>query len=229
MVKRTSNILMRCTGNVCMVVLIALTILVSGCADEKEVYSLEEILSIEANAAGDDDGAKEENTKETEAGLPPTVWVHICGEVSTPGIYELPEGSRVYDVLVLAGGFTAEADTTHYNLAQVISDGMKLEIPGRREGSKGNTAVTNTHGGVDTTGITGTPTGGEPENALININTATTQQLQTLPGIGESRAADIVSYREKNGYFQSIEQIMEVSGIKETVFEKIKELITVDL
>ncbi len=188
--------------------LIVLTMLVSGCADEKEEYSLEEILS------GEDVVVKEEKAEEVEAVLPPTVWVHICGEVINPGIYELPQGSRVYDVLVLAGGFTAEADTTHYNLAQVISDGMKLQIPGRDKENKV---------------IKATETSGEPDSSLININTATIEQLQTLPGIGKSRATDIVAYREKQGGFQSIEQIMEVSGIKEAVFEKIKELITVDL
>lgn len=203
--KRVLYILERSIKVWYMIVLLALTILVSACKDENEGYSLEEILSGEAVVV------KEEKEEEPQTALPPTVWVHICGEVDIPGIYELPVGSRVYDVLVLAGGFTADADTTHYNLAQVVSDGVKLEIPGR--GKENQSAKT-----VE-----------EPENTLININTATIEQLQTLPGIGKSRAADIVAYREKKGGFESIEQIMEVGGIKEAVFEKIKELITVDL
>ncbi len=193
------------TSYVCFLfVLFVLTALVSGCKGSANEVSLEEILSSEREKST-------EEKSELKEVLPETVWVHICGEVEVPGIYELDPGSRVYDVLVLAGGFTADADTTHYNLAQVISDGMKLQIPGRDKETKDIKPEE------------------EPENFLININTATMEQLQTLPGIGKSRAADIVAYREKKGGFQRIEQIMEVSGIKEAVFEKIKNLITVDL
>lgn len=138
-----------------------------------------------------------------------TVWVHICGEVQAPGVYELEAGSRICDALLAAGGFTEAADTEFYNLAKLLEDGMQIAVPNRetaREQAREN--------------------GGETDGR-ININTATAEMLCTLPGIGESRARDIIAYREKHGKFSSPEQIMEVSGIKQAVYDKIRDLITV--
>lgn len=201
----------------CFLFFILLTILVSGCDDEEEKVSLEELLAGQEfmddhNDILQNDALQETEQKEQpETGVLPTVWVHVCGEVEVPGIYELPAGSRVYDCLVLAGGFTAAADTTYYNLAETISDGMKIEIPSREQSGKPGEVQGDT----------------VEKEKFVNINTATTQELQTLPGIGASRAADIIAYREKQGKFKDTAEIMKVSGIKESVYEKIKDKITV--
>lgn len=193
-------------------VLAALTILVSGCNRGNGEISLEEMLAQGQNGTMETNSTLPEQEiqgdKQIEDTPLSTVWVHICGAVEMPGIYELPAKSRVYDAVALAGGFTAGADTTYYNLAAMVSDGMKIEIPAQADGRVSNT--------------------NEGDNGLVNINTATLEQLQTLPGIGQSRATDIIAYREKNGSFKNTAEIMKVSGIKEALYEKIKDLITVE-
>ena len=148
----------------------------------------------------------------------PTVYVHICGAVERPGVYQVEEGSRVFQVVEEAGGFLEEAAPDYLNMADAVSDGMKLVVPyadeleaGQAYGETGQAAA-----GVFASGP-----------AKININTADKAALMTLKGIGESRAEDIIRYREQNGGFQKIEDIMNVSGIKDASFEKIRDDITV--
>lgn len=208
----------------CMLVLGMLTLIVNGCRNGANESSLEEILSKGKEVGTGEviipQDPEEQEEKQAESDSQRTVWVHICGEVEVPGIYELAEGSRVYDGLVLAGGFTIKADTTYYNLAAPVTDGMKIQIPAKEEKTEESVGTgAASDGSVDEK---------KADAGLININTATSEQLQTLPGIGKSRAADIIAYREKCGGFKDIRQIMEVSGIKEAVYEKIKDLITLN-
>ena len=154
--------------------------------------------------------AGQESVGETAAG--PTVMVHICGCVVVPGVYEVPEGSRVYEVIEQAGGFLPEAAQSYLNLAQIVSDGQKLVVPSVDEVAP------------DRYGLSAEDAG----DGLININTADKGRLMTLPGIGEARAEAIIAWREKNGRFQTPEDIMQVSGIKEAAYEKIKGLITTE-
>ena len=140
------------------------------------------------------------------------VMVHICGWVAAPGVYGVPEGSRVYEVIELAGGFLPEAAESYLNLAQVVSDGQKLVVPSVDE------VESDRYGQI----------ADDAENGLVNINTADKTRLMTLPGIGETRAEAIIAWREQNGSFQTPEEIMQVSGIKEAAYEKIKRLITVE-
>jgi len=140
--------------------------------------------------------------------------VQISGAVPRPGVYALPEGARVQDVISAAGGFLAEADKEFINLAQVLEDGERLDIPFM----EGFSPV------IPTPVI-------EPvfsSSDLININTAASFQLETLPGIGPTTAGKIIAYREENGPFRSIEDIINVSGIGPGIYERIKDLITVD-
>lgn len=136
------------------------------------------------------------------------IYVHVCGQVCQPGVVMLPEGSRAWEAVAAAGGLTDEAWDAAVNLAAVLQDGEKLYIPALGESMAEEV--------------------GRADNGLINLNTADAGRLQTLPGIGESRAADILSYREKRGGFRSVEEIMQVPGIKENIYEKIKDKITVD-
>ena len=140
--------------------------------------------------------------------------VQISGAVPRPGVYALPDGARVQDVISAAGGFLAEADKEFINLAQVLEDGERLDIPFMDGFSP----------------IIPTPVL-EPvfsSSELININTAASFQLESLPGLGPTTAARIIAYREENGPFFSIEDIINVSGIGPGTYERIKDLITVD-
>lgn len=136
-------------------------------------------------------------------------FVHICGEVENPGVYELEEGSRIFEAVDMAGGFTKEASQSSLNLAETIADGMQIVILSKEEAMAVQTAAEAHAAG------------------LVNINKASKEQLMTLPGIGASRADDIIRYREESGGFQRIEDIMKVSGIKDAAFQKIKDSIAV--
>ena len=156
-----------------------------------------------------------ENIVETETTV--LLYADICGAVENPGVYELEEGTRICDLVKLAGGLTEEADLNVLNQAERVTDGMKVRVYTKEEA-------------VDLpvqTGI-GTTTTEEADSGRININTADQTQLVTLSGIGVARAADIIAYRTEHGSFQTIEEIMNVSGIKESTFQKIKDQIVVE-
>lgn len=157
------------------------------------------------------------------------VWVHVCGCVQAPGLYSLPEGSRVWNAIEAAGGFSETAAADWLNLAQPIEDGMKIEVPdlekAKQREEQGLTAELTGTGGK---GALSAGRERDPVSAAkVNLNTASLEELMTLKGIGRSRAEDIIHYREAFGRFQSIEDIMNVSGIKNAAFEKIKDSITV--
>lgn len=171
-----------------------------------------------------------------------SIWVHICGAVKCPDVYELPTGSRVYEAVKLAGGFTEEADESYVNQAQPLSDGVKVVIPTREQtrslaagegdggiGIVGATGLQAEDGNPGST--TGTDSGeasGTSADGRVNINTATETQLCGIAGIGATRAAAIVAYRQEHGSFARIEDIMNVSGIKEGTYAKIRDSITVN-
>lgn len=146
---------------------------------------------------------------ETTEDDPHMVYVYVCGAVRDPGVVEVPEGSRAEEALRLAGGMTAEADLFYVNLAETVTDGQKLYFPTSEEAGALEAVVK------------------AAEEGLVNINTASAEELCALPGIGTSRAADIVRYREKNGAFQTKEDIMKVSGIKQNAYDKLCDKITV--
>ena len=162
----------------------------------------------------------EESMDETENIQPQSkewIYVYVCGCVYVPGVYTLEEGARVMDAVEAAGGMTDKADPVGVNLAVVLKDEMRVYIPSLEVLTDEQIPVLTDGSGVD--------------NSLskqVNINTATEEQLTALSGIGASRAADIIEYRNTYGNFDSIEDLKKVSGIKEGVFEKIKDQITVN-
>ncbi|WP_029674348.1 helix-hairpin-helix domain-containing protein [Butyrivibrio sp. VCB2006] len=162
-----------------------------------------------------------ESPAETE---PVTCAVFVCGAVTNPGVYYLDGQCRIVDVVEAAGGFTENADKTYVNLAAQIQDGLKLQIPTIAESveqeSKSQIESFDT---VKSSDVSDT----DNQNGLVNINTASLEQLKTLPGIGDGIAGRIIDYRSENGKFSSIEDIMKVSGIKDKLFSKIKDHITV--
>lgn len=141
------------------------------------------------------------------------IFVYICGAVKAPGVYQVAEGSRLFEVIDASGGMLESADVTSQNLARVVQDGEQIQILTKEEAKELRQASTTEHIGY--------------KKGLVNINTATVQELTTLTGIGESRALAIIAYREENGLFQSIDGIKKVAGIKEGLFEKIKNQITI--
>ena len=163
-----------------------------------------------------------------------TLVVHICGAVSAPGVYELPAGSRIIDAVEAGGGFLPEADEACCNLAEEIVDGCQIYIMTKSESCADG--QTEKKAGIQTSPDSDMQTtdrnvrsNSAPalENGLVNLNTADIAALMTLPGIGESRAKAIISYREQHGAFAKIEDIMKISGIKQAAFSKIKDKITV--
>lgn len=168
-------------------------------------------------------------------------YVHVCGEVKNPGVYEVECNSRVFQVVEQAGGFTETAAQGYLNLAQEVIDGMKIVVPSKDWEETKKLSGADTDGkpsGQETSSNTTVPgiyvpsgSAGSLESAQgdkLNINTASKEELMTLKGIGQARAQDIIRYRDDHGSFQAIEEIMNVSGIKENAFNKIKDDITVD-
>ena len=163
-----------------------------------------------------------------------TLVVHICGAVSAPGVYELPAGSRIIDAVEAGGGFLPEAEEACCNLAEEIVDGCQIYIMTKSESCADGQAEkkagiqTSPDSDMQTTDINVRSNSTTAlENGLVNLNTADVAALMTLPGIGESRAKAIISYREQHGEFAKIEDIMKISGIKQAAFSKIKDKITV--
>lgn len=145
---------------------------------------------------------------------PAVLIVHVAGWVQREGVYELPEGSRVIDALDAAGGARRGAELSAINLAAPLQDGQQVLV------LKGGGAPRD--GGA---GVAVAPEG--PATSLVNVNTASAEELETLPGIGEVLAATIIQYREEHGPFTSVDQLVDVSGIGEVTLEELRDLVTI--
>ncbi len=165
------------------------------------------------------DGMPDKQEAEPQA---PMIYVYVCGCVNTPGVVELPEGSRAEAALEAAGGFAEEAWREYVNLAAVVTDGEKLYFPRQDEAETLPPAE-------QTKQVAQTKQEEQAkQSGLVNVNTADLTELTTLPGIGESRAKDIIAYREKHGDFERKEDLKKISGIKESVYSKLEDKITVN-
>lgn len=148
-----------------------------------------------------------------------SVLVHVLGAVRHPGVYELPEGSRVLDAVGAAGGFAKSADQGGVNLARKVVDGEQLAVP-----KKGEAAVAGgASGNTGATGVSGTPQSG----AKLNLNTATEAELEQLPRIGPAMAQRIIDWRTANGGFTSVDDLRNVTGIGDKTFAQLADLVTV--
>lgn len=209
----------------CMVVVLMLLMFV-GCGS-KEDKSEETVVLLdeesEKETASEEEAeqksAQEEETKNQQKTEPETIVVYVCGEVQKEGVVTLPAGSRIYQAIEMAGGVTEEAEASWLNLAEVLTDGVRIYVPGKEEVSEGELAIP--EGTGNSTGTS------EASDGLVNLNQASKEELMTLPGIGEAKAEAILQYRTEHGTFSSIDEIKNISGIKDGVFEKIKDKITV--
>jgi len=171
-----------------------------------------------------------EQEKPEQEELPGLIYVHVCGAVEVPGVYELEAGSRVYEAVEAAGGFTETADDGYVNQAQLLEDGVKLVIPTLQE----TEALLNAESMAGTYGVLAESKNPEGSSAtdqnagLVNLNTASREELMSLPGIGETRADAILKYRTGIGVFTSKEQIMEIDGIKSGLYTKLQDKICVE-
>lgn len=155
-----------------------------------------------------------EGTNEANAS---TLFVHIAGSVKNPGLYELPQGSRVSDAVSAAGGMSEDANTSSVNLARQLTDGEQIIVASNED----------ILAATETETSSGSPSGEVSSQGKVNINTASAEELMTLDGVGEATADKIIAYRQENGPFARIEEIKEVSGIGEKKFEAMKDAITV--
>ena len=155
--------------------------------------------------------------------------VHVIGAVPRPGLYKFPEGARVQDAIDAAGGMLADANIDALNLAALLEDGQQLDIP-YQAGSEPTDSTSDTSTfdlpSSNDEDATEEPTNDGSFEELVNINTASSEELDALPGIGPTTAQKIVEYRDENGPFSTIEDIMNVSGIGPSTFEEIQNLIT---
>ena len=207
-----------------VVIIVTLTLFLSGCEKEKEASGIEEISLEETAESGETEeedlsGETQEEDKEESGEEPGSIFVYVCGQVAAPGVYELPGGARVYQAIEMAGGTLEGASPESLNLAQQAEDGQKIYVPTEEEAQTG-AALQDTPGGVQ-------DTASDQEAGKVNLNTAGLEELMTLTGIGQTRAEAILAYREEEGVFRSPEDIMNVEGIKEGIYEKLKDEITV--
>lgn len=158
-----------------------------------------------------------------------SIAVHVIGAVPRPGLYEFAEGARVQDAIDAAGGLLSTANVNAINLAALLADGQQLSVPYQsgQEPVGDAAAALELPGSFDNNDSASEESSLSADGELININTATLEELDGLPGIGPTIAQRIIDYRTENGAFSTIDEIMEVSGIGPATFDEIKDLITV--
>lgn len=227
-----------------------LCLVLSGCAEESFIVQeesstivLEEVVAEEVSEdskANVQNAADAVEVKSSETAG--EIAVHICGAVHQPGVYYLKENQRLYEGIQKAGGFREDADQDYLNQAMVLEDGMKVVVPTKEEVTarkiaeeseaeviqSGNfsKAAAMEEGYIqneNSESVSST----EDQNDKVDLNTADEAMLCTLPGIGESRAKSIIAYRQEHGPFQKTEDVMKVSGIKESAYNKIKDYVIV--
>lgn len=178
----------------------------------KESNLQAEVAAVSKDSSSDKEVKKEEKDESPEQDL---ITVDVKGAVKSPGIYDLPVGSRVHDAVQKAGGLTEEADSKSLNLAQKISDEALVYVPTKGEEAASQQAASGT-----------TPSTSKEKK--INLNKASLEELKQVKGLGGKRAQDIIDHREANGKFKSVDELKKVSGIGAKTIEKLKDYVTVD-
>lgn len=199
--------------------------LMSGCGRENDGVSLDEIQvqeeadnteTLEDLREGQDIQKEASEGNDSSEGK---IYVFVCGEVVSPGVYELASDSRIYQAVEAAGGLRETAAGDYVNQAELMADGQRIYIPSAEEVQSGSFGMPDS-GGNSVGGQTSS-------DGRVNLNTAGKEELMTLTGIGEKKAEAIIQYRDMSGGFGSIDELMQVEGIKEGTFEKIKEDIVI--
>lgn len=198
----------------------------------EEGLSKNSVVSSSAVSGIASEISREEANEESETNAnsaPNETWyVDIKGAIKVPQVVPVTPGMRVHDVVEMAGGVTGEADQSQVNLAQLVTDQMVIYVPKVGEEVSPSTEALVADSKVTESAVSESSGDGTSDGDLVNINTADTTMLQTLSGIGEKRAADIINYRETNGLFETVDDLDQVSGIGEKTMEKLRPLITVN-
>ncbi|MEE1227964.1 MAG: helix-hairpin-helix domain-containing protein [Lachnospiraceae bacterium] len=228
----------RLTIFVAILCLLGESLLLTGCG--KDAYLKEEFQEDTSSTQKRVESRKSKRDTEDEGTTRDirhsAIYVYVCGQVKKPGVYKCEPGQRAQHAVDMAGGFTKKADREAVNMAEELTDGMQLTIPKEGEveqaaaGSLGSSELSQQGAGSqqESTGaLNSSSDSSQSKGALVNLNSASKDQLMTLNGIGESRAEDIIAYRQENGLFSKVEDLMNVSGIGEGIFQKIKDSITV--
>ena len=171
-----------------------------------------EVAAVSKDSSSEKEIKKEEKEESPEQDL---ITVDVKGAVKSPGIYDLPVGSRVHDAVQKAGGLTDEADSKSLNLAQKVSDEALVYVPTKGEEAASQQAASGT-----------TPS--TSKDKKVNLNKASLEELKQVKGLGGKRAQDIIDHREANGKFKSVDELKKVSGIGAKTIEKLKDYVTVD-
>lgn len=200
---------------------------VAGCGREDTVY-LESVEQTEAmpesgtrdaedaqRSAQENDNQRSAQENDNLRAEDSLCYVYVCGAVECPGVYVLAENSRIYEAVAMAGGFCADARKEAVNQAGTVADGQMIYIPSEEETESGSAAEA--LNGTDATA-----------DGRVDLNTASVEQLMTLPGIGKAKAESIVNYREEHGAFSSTADVMRVEGIKEGIYNRVKDSIKVN-
>ena len=178
----------------------------------KETNLQAEVSAVSKDSSSEKEVKKEEKEESPEQDL---ITVDVKGAVKSPGIYDLPLGSRVHDAVQKAGGLTEEADSKSLNLAQKVSDEALVYVPTKGEEAVSQQASSGT-----------TPSTSKEKK--VNLNKASLEELKQVKGLGGKRAQDIIDHREANGKFKSVDELKKVSGIGAKTIEKLKDYVTVD-
>ena len=203
-----------------IVICASLGLVLGGCfllkpltqAPAKETNLQAEVTTVPKDSASEKE-EKSQKSETEEAEEKDLITVDVKGAVKSPGIYDLPVGSRINDAVQKAGGLTENADSKSINLAQRISDEALVYVPTKEE-----TTSQETHSNTSNT----------KENKKVNLNKASLEELKQVKGLGAKRAQDIIDHRESNGKFKSVDELKKVSGIGAKTIEKLKEYVTVD-
>ena len=178
----------------------------------KETNLQTEVAAFSKDSSSEKAVNKEEEEESPEQDL---ITVDVKGAVKSPGIYDLPVGSRVHDAVQKAGGLTEEADSKSLNLAQKVSDEALVYVPTKGEEAASQQAASGT-------------TSSTSKDKKVNLNKASLEELKQVKGLGGKRAQDIIDHRETNGKFKSVDELKKVSGIGAKTIEKLKDYVTVD-
>ena len=178
----------------------------------KETNLQAEVSAVSKDSSSEKEVKKEEKEESPEQDL---ITVDVKGAVKSPGIYDLPVGSRVHDAVQKAGGLTDEADSKSLNLAQKISDEALVYVPTKGEEAASQQATSGTSPSTS-------------KDKKVNLNKASLEELKQVKGLGGKRAQDIIDHREANGKFKSVDELKKVSGIGAKTIEKLKDYVTVD-
>lgn len=194
-----------------------------------------QVPADEKDTAPDSAAESVPSAPDTEDAGPEEICVYVCGAVHQAGVYTLAAGSRVYEAVAAAGGLTEEAEPRALNQAQFLEDGQQITVYTKEEiAQKGDSpaagSISSAAGGTSAGNADVKDSGGNgPDSAggIVNLNTADRDELMTLTGVGEARADAIIAYREEHGAFSSAEEIMQIEGIGQKSYEKLKDRITV--